>query len=142
MSHTPAEFVSAYAHMWNDGKFDRIRELAHADLTFRGALGLDTRGFDGFIAYARSIRHSLDDYRCEVLDCVSDANRAFARMQYRGLHVRTFFGHEPTGLPVQWVGAALFQLNEGKLADLWVLGDLHSLENVLEANDRLNGPHL
>jgi predicted ester cyclase len=133
---TPSEVTAFYARIWNAGDLDAIRSVAHDDFTFRGSLGRRTRGYEGFIEYARSIRASLDAYHCEILACVCEGDRAFAKMSYSGHHVRAFFGYEPTGLRVQWIGTALFHFDRGKIADLWVLGDLHGLESQLRANER------
>lgn len=126
-----------YARIWNAGDFDAIRSVAHDDFTFRGSLGKETRGHDGFIEYARSIRTSLDRYHCEILVCVCEGEHAFAKMGYSGRHVAPFFGFEPTGLCVQWTGAALFRFDRGKIADLWVLGDLQGLVGRADRADRL-----
>ena len=44
-------------------------------------------------------------------------------------------GFKPTGKQVEWLGAALFSFNEGLVADLWVLGDVHGLLQLLERNN-------
>jgi predicted ester cyclase len=43
-------------------------------------------------------------------------------------------GFAPTGRPVAWAGAALFTLKGGKIADLWVLGDVDGLRAELQRN--------
>jgi len=43
-------------------------------------------------------------------------------------------GFAPTGRPVEWAGAALFTLQGGKIADLWVLGDVAGLQEQLKRN--------
>jgi predicted ester cyclase len=67
---------------------------------------------------------------------VCEGDHAFAKMRYGGRHVEPFFGFAPTGLPVHWLGAALFRFERGKIADLRVLGDLQSLENQLRSNQQ------
>ena len=39
-----------------------------------------------------------------------------------------------TGKPIWWLGAALFRFEEGAIAELWVLGDLATLEGMLQRN--------
>ena len=55
-------------------------------------------------------------------------------MRFGGIHTEHFMYFPPTGLKVSWRGAALFTFEEGKISDLWVLGDLHSLLNTLKQN--------
>jgi len=55
-------------------------------------------------------------------------------MRFSGLHVAPFRGYLATGLPVQWLGAALFRFQRQVIAELWVLGDLAGLDAVLKNN--------
>ena len=55
-------------------------------------------------------------------------------MRFSGVHIAPFRGYAPTGKPVQWLGAALFRIHGHQIAELWVLGDLVSLDAVLEEN--------
>jgi steroid delta-isomerase-like uncharacterized protein len=125
-----------YERIWNAGELEAARELLAADFAFRGSLGPEMRGREAFCEYVRSVRSALADYRCEILDCVTEDQRAFARMRFGGIHVGIFRGHAPTGKAVQWLGAALFRFADGLIAELWVLGDLVSLDETLQQNAR------
>lgn len=46
----------------------------------------------------------------------------------------TFLGLPPTGLPVEWHGAALFTSDKGRISEVWVLGDRYGLERLLKRN--------
>ena len=37
---------------------------------------------------------------------------------------------------IRWLGAALFHVENGVIADLWVLGDLAGLDVVLKRNQQ------
>jgi steroid delta-isomerase-like uncharacterized protein len=117
-----------YADIWERGDLSRIAELLREDFTFRGSLGAERRGHAGFAAYVATVRGALADYRCDILDLVAEDRRAFARMRFSGTHVGELLGFAPTGKRVEWQGAALFTLgDDGRVADLWVLGDVQSL---------------
>jgi len=131
---TPTLVESFYSRIWNNGELTASSELLSKDFHFRGSLGAEMRGHDAFGEYVRSVRTALADFRCEILDCVAEENKAFAKMRFTGIHVGTFRGHNPTGRPVHWLGAALFVLEGGLVAELWVLGDLAGLDAVLEMN--------
>ena len=46
-----------------------------------------------------------------------------------------FLGYAPSGKRVDWMDAALFTVGEdGRIADLWVLGDVFGLMSQLRAN--------
>jgi len=132
---TPRQAVEAfYDRVWNRGDKAAIPELIHADFTFRGSLGLTMTGHAAFSTYVDGVTEALADYRCTILDVVSEGERAFARMRFEGIHRAPFLGFAPTGRRVEWAGAALFTLKSDKIADLWVLGDLQGLREQLQRN--------
>jgi steroid delta-isomerase-like uncharacterized protein len=123
-----------YDRLWNAGDMAAAVELLTPDFCFRGSLGTEMRGRDPFCDYVRAVRSALRGYRCDILDCVTEGPKAFAKMRFSGIHVGPFRGFPPTGKPVEWVGAALFRTEESRIADLWVLGDLISLDSMLKSN--------
>ncbi len=123
-----------YSRIWNAGELAAASELLTPTFSFRGSLGAELRGPEDFTDYVREVRSALADYRCDILECVSHDERAFAQMRFSGRHVGTFRGFEPTGRPVHWLGAALFHFEGDAIARLWVLGDLAGLDAVLESN--------
>lgn len=125
--------ASFYEDVWNRGDLSAIPALLQEGFTFRGSLGAELRGQAGFAGYVGMVRGSLSGYRCEILDLVVEGRRAFARMRFSGTHTGTFLGVGPTGRRVEWLGAALFTAGEdGRAADLWVLGDVDGLRRQLE----------
>lgn len=131
---TPNLVTAFYERIWNAGDLDAASDLLIEDFSFRGSLGAELRGREAFKDYVRSVRGALANYRCDILACVSEGERAFAKMRFSGLHVAPFRGYLATGLPVQWLGAALFCFERQAIAELWVLGDLAGLDAVLKNN--------
>jgi steroid delta-isomerase-like uncharacterized protein len=125
-----------YDQIWNAGNLAAVSDLLSDDFSFRGSLGSELRGREAFEAYVHSVRNALADYRCEILECVTEGSQAFAKMRFSGTHVSAFRGYPPTGKPVYWLGAALFRLDDHAIAELWVLGDLAGLEETLAANQQ------
>jgi predicted ester cyclase len=122
-----------YSEVWNDGNVAAVEDLLASGFRFRGSLGVELSGHAPFIQYVRDVREALADYRCDILTCVSEGDRAFAQMRFSGRHIRSFRGHEPTGRRVDWLGAALFRFEADRIAELWVLGDLARLDAQLSA---------
>jgi steroid delta-isomerase-like uncharacterized protein len=121
--------VSAfYSRIWNDGDVGAIADLIAEDFSFRGSLGAELRGREAFRDYVLMVRSALVDYRCDILDCVTENHRAFSKMRFSGRHVGTFRGFAPTGKQVEWVGAALFELRGAQIGAVWVLGDVEGLD--------------
>ena len=123
-----------YERIWNAGDLDAAAELLSEDFSFRGSLGAELRGREAFQDYVRSVRGALADYRCEILECVTEGQMAFAKMHFRGVHVGPFRGYPATGKPVHWHGAALFRFEDRAINELWVLGDLAGLDAILKDN--------
>jgi predicted ester cyclase len=128
---TPALVADFYRHIWHAGNRSAAGELLAEDFLFRGSLAVETRGLDRFWDYVREVRSALADFHCDILECVCEAQSAFAKMQFSGLHVGEFRGYRPTGLPLRWLGAALFHFEAGRIRRLWVLGDLAALDAML-----------
>jgi len=131
---TPNLVADFYERIWNTGTESAVSDLLAEDFVFRGSLGAKMQGHARFWNYVCEVRGALDGYRCEILECVSEAPLAFAKMRIGGRHVGDFRGHRPSGLPVHWHGAALFRIVQGRIGELWVLGDLAGLDEMLPKN--------
>jgi steroid delta-isomerase-like uncharacterized protein len=130
----PKLVTQFYDRIWNAGDLGAADNLIREDFLFRGSLGSERNGREAFADYVRSVRGALSDYYCEILECVAEDDRAFAKMRFSGVHTGEFRGYAPSGLPVHWLGAALFRFDHGKIAELWVLGDLMGLDALLAKN--------
>lgn len=100
---TPPLVAAFYEQIWNCGKVEAARELLSEAFVFRGSLGAEVQGRAGFVATVGAVRSALADYRCEILECVSEGNRAFAQMRFSGRHVGVFRAtHPPANLCTGW----------------------------------------
>ena len=131
---TPNLVEAFYSRIWNDGDIAAASDLLAESFSFRGSLGAEMRGREAFKDYVQSVRGALADYHCEILDCVAERNKAFAKVRFGGRHVATFRGFQPTGKPIHWLGAALFSWRRNLITELWVLGDLAGIDGILRTN--------
>lgn len=120
-----------YEVVWNACDKSAIPALFHEDFTFRGSLGELRKGHAGLADYVDKVHGALADYRCDIEQLIVEGDVAFARMLFSGVHRAELLGHAATGKPVSWAGAAVFTFRGERIADLWVLGDLHALERQL-----------
>lgn len=123
-----------YENVWNRHDKSVIPALLQPDFTFRGSLGQTKIGHSEFAGYVDFVHQALGAYQCHILDLVAEGHQCFARMRFSGTHRGDFFAFKPTGKKVEWAGAALFTFRDGLVADLWVLGDVHGLLELLERN--------
>jgi steroid delta-isomerase-like uncharacterized protein len=123
-----------YEDIWNQGDLNAILDICHPEIAFRGSLGDTKYGHEGFADYVRYVRGALDDYRCHIEESVAEGNRVFAKMRFVGDHRGKFLGYAPTGKTLEWAGAALFTIENDRITQLWVLGDLHGLISQLSTS--------
>lgn len=126
-----------YADLWNRWDDAAVDEVLAEDFSFRGSMGTETRGRDGWRAYRDAIRAGSPDFRNEVTDLVASGDRAAARLTYTGHHTGPLAGIAATGRRFEYAGAAFFSSREGWLTAAWVLGDLDGLRRQL----RPDGDH-
>ncbi len=123
-----------YFEVWNRADERVAHDILRRDFRFRASLGPERQGPDGFIEYMRSIHAALGNYTCVIDDLITAENRAAARMTFKGVHCGRLFDVEPTGREVRWAGGAFFTTANGQISELWVLGDIDSLKQQLNAN--------
>ncbi len=62
-----------------------------------------------------------------IEDLIAEGDKVVARLTYRGTHQGELFGQPPTGGKIERAGLAIFTIKAGKIAEVWVLGDLRGL---------------
>jgi steroid delta-isomerase-like uncharacterized protein len=116
-----------YDQMWNRWDFALAQEFIAADICFRGSLGTSVRGRQGFIQYMRSVRSAFPDFHNDVEELIAEGDSVVARLTYTGTHQGELFGIAPTGRLITYAGVAFFRVAENRIAEGWVLGDVHGL---------------
>ena len=133
MALTAAELVERFYHLvWNKADETEARKILASDFRFRGSLGPELHGPEGFIAYMRSVHETLGGFTCQIEEVIAAVDRAAARMTFHGRHRGKFFGIEASGQQIHWSGAAFFKTRDGKIIELWVLGDIEEIRRQLE----------
>ena len=131
---TPTQLIERFYHeVWNRADEAPAHEILAPDFRFRGSLGPEKRGVAGFIEYMRTVHAALADYTCTILEIIEQGERAAVRLRFAGVHRGPFFGVEPTGREIAWAGAAFFGFSGGRIAELWVLGDVDAVKAQLGA---------
>lgn len=132
MAISPSQLIERFYHeVWNQADEEVAREILHRDFVFKGSLGPERLGPDGFIDYMRAIRRAMPQYTCNIQQIISEENRAVARMEFVGTHGGVFYGVEPTGKTISWSGAAFFETDGQQITELWVLGDIDAVKQQL-----------
>jgi len=120
-----------YEKVWNRWDADEARRILHPEIGFRGSVGTNTKGHNGFQDYAQMIREAFPDFHNQVETLVTDANGAAARLIYTGTHRGPILGFPPSGNRIAYSGAAFFVFEDGLIRRVWVLGDTEALKAQL-----------
>ncbi len=101
-----------YGEMWNRFDTSQIPMLLTEDIRFRGSLGQEKSGWREFEDYVRFIQSAFPDFLNEVIEVVSEGDRAFARLLYSGTH-----GGRSSGWPRPGASSATRVRHDSGFAD-------------------------
>jgi predicted ester cyclase len=79
------------------------------------------------------VQRAFPDFTNEIEEMISEGDKAFARLTYRGTHRGELFDIAATGRRIQYAGAAVFRFRGDKIAEVWVLGDIFGLMSQLRS---------
>jgi steroid delta-isomerase-like uncharacterized protein len=125
-----ARFYEDVWNRWDDAALDAI--LA-PDFEFRGSLGDQAQGRDGFRAFRDTVRAAAPDWRNEVVDLLVTPGRAAVRLRCTGHHRGVLLGMPPTGRAFSFTSAAFFTAADDRLLTSWVVADIDDLRRQLRS---------
>ncbi|OAL39844.1 hypothetical protein AYO20_00756 [Fonsecaea nubica] len=124
-----------YSDIWN--KFDTtpalVDELISPTVAFRGTLEHGTTDREGFKRYVREIEASFPDFyqRVDQLWVDSENETCIARMHWSATHSKDFRGYAATGRRFEYPGVGIFRIVNGKIQDVWAVGDTWGMFKVI-----------
>jgi len=125
------QLLERYYAMWNEKDFSKADGLLDPDVRFRGSLGIEANGLEGFKDYADMLTEAFPALYHAVEITVVENERAAVYVTYTGKHEGEVFGYKPTGNRISYNGASFFHFRNGKIASVNVLGDLNALHAQL-----------
>ncbi|MDA0785670.1 MAG: ester cyclase [Proteobacteria bacterium] len=125
--------------MWNRWDDATMRDILDPTIDFRGSIGLQVTGHNGFAGYMQTIRDAFPDFHNRIDEIVATDDRAVARLTYTGTHDGPLFDHAATGVRIEYAGVAMFTMAGGKIKKVWVLGDRLALLQQIGAVTPVSG---
>jgi predicted ester cyclase len=122
-----------YKELWDRADKSLIPRLFRADFAFRGSLGPTLVGHAAFAGYVDFVTSTFGSYTTDILAMIEEGPRVSGKMRFHGYHRQELFGLPPSGRHVWWIGMPIFTFNEGKIRDLYVLGDIYGLMERMRA---------
>jgi predicted ester cyclase len=116
-----------YDDMWSRFDHSVFSEILDPAIRFRGSLGQEKVGYTEFGECVDFIAAFSPDFHNTILTTIAEGNQTFARLSYTGTHRGKLFGVEPAGTTFEYAGAAVFSFSADRIAEVWVLGDIHGL---------------
>jgi predicted ester cyclase len=121
------EFYRRYVGELNAHKFDGMDEFIHDEVVLNGVPG--TR--DTVIALQKADIEAVPDLHWEVQEFLVDGDRAAVRAINTGTPVREWLGAAPTGASFEIVEYAVYEIRDGRFAQMTALHDASGLERQL-----------
>jgi predicted ester cyclase len=109
-----------YHELWNRWNLTVADEIVSEDVRFRGST---LEGRESFKGYVETVRAAFPDWHNRIDEMISCEDRVVTRMTWSGTHRGRLQDVEPTGELVEYVGAAIFRLEGGRIEEGWVVGD-------------------
>jgi predicted ester cyclase len=120
-----------YDELWNKQKKEYIDILFDDNITFHGSLNINTKGKKEFENYMETILTGIPNLFHSIVSLVDENDQIAVRALYNGRHTGKLFDYEASNNKIQYNGASFFKFRDGKIVDIWVLGDLNTLTKQL-----------
>jgi len=79
----------------------------------------------------RPLLAAFPDFKHEINSMIAEGDRVFVRVTLTGTHESEYLGIPPTGNKIKYTGMLEGRFSEGKLVELWGVGDMLTLMQQL-----------
>ena len=114
------------------GEIDRIDELCAADVVEHSPFG-ERRGRTALKEQSEYVHAAFPDVSVTVEETVVEDDTVAQRLTFRGTHEGEFMGVEPTGNTVEIPNMLFTRIDDGRIAERWLLPDTLGLLQQLGA---------
>jgi predicted ester cyclase len=126
-----------YREVYVDWNMALVDEVVSPEFTSHDWPEDGPKGPQAFLNYYAAIRSALPDARYEADDLIAEGDRVVVRWRLLGTHKGAFQGIAPTGGPIVLKGIAIYRVEDGRLAERWVVSDLYgALEEARKYSPR------
>ncbi len=124
--------IKYYENLWNKKDKSYIDQLIDDNIIFRASLGIETKGKKEFENYFDMILEAIPNLYHGIELMIEENDIVSVRAVYNGTHMGRLLHFEATNNRIRYNGASFFQIENGKIKDIWVLGDLNTLYKQLK----------
>ncbi|MDY6764968.1 MAG: ester cyclase [Halobacteria archaeon] len=127
----------ALEETFDEANVEILGEVCTTDYVHHTALGEDVEGREAFIAFAEGLHDAFDDLTFDIETIIAEDDTVAVRGVVSGVHVGEFQGISPTEESVTWKSYVFARIEDGKMAESWVLSDAMGLVQQLGATPEL-----
>ena len=128
----------------NTGNLDAFDEFCSPDYVWHGGAdpgGLgDVRGLAAFKEAVDGFFTGFPDLKVEILDLLSNGDKAAVRFRETGTHLGVFVGFPATGRKVTFSGMGIYRADGGKLVEEWFVDDSRAIFEQIGAIPVIRAP--
>lgn len=122
------EFVTA---VWNGEAPGAIDGLTTPDFVLHQLVAEADHDREGFTAFQRELHDAMPDFSLEIEDLVVEDDTAIAHVTMSGTPEKPMQALQPTGKSFAVNAFHKYRLADGRIAEVWVMGDALSTLNQL-----------
>jgi len=111
-----------FAEVLNRGDMEAADRIFAEDVAFHYPLG-DLRGRDAIKTYLMAVREAFPDIHFAIAALAGEDRHAAARWTLSGTQTGPFNGGPPTGNRVEVPGVTWFDVDDGRIREMWVAFD-------------------
>jgi steroid delta-isomerase-like uncharacterized protein len=128
------EMVRRYLDAFNDFDRDALSAVLADDVVEHGATR-EVEGFDEFVEFVDRNQDTFSGYTGSTETICAEDDLVTVRYTVSGTHDGEYLGIDPTGKDVTWTGIAMYRIENGEIAEIWIEEDRLDLLQQLEAYD-------
>ena len=129
-----AETVRRYLKAFNDREWETLRGLLADDVVEHG-VHEEFHGPDEIVEFLQEYFEVFPDYEGSTEELLVDGDAVAVRYEASGTHSDSYEEIEPTGHTVEWSGMAMYELDDGRITEVWIEEDRIGLLEQLEVVD-------
>ena len=120
------------ADVWNEADVDAIDGYYTADFVLHFLPdGSDVRGIEGLREHVREHRAAFPDWTEDIKRIVAEGDLVVIHYVSSGTNRGQWLGEPPTGREVRINEISIFRIEEGRIAEQWLLPDIGTMEQQL-----------
>jgi steroid delta-isomerase-like uncharacterized protein len=127
------DIVRRYLKAFNDRDRDTMSDLLDDDVVEHG-IHEELHGVEEILDFLDAHFDTFEDYSGTTQAIVAEDDLVTVRYEVSGTHVGEYRDVTPTGKRVAWTGMAMYRIEDGQIAEIWLeenrLGLLEQLDVV------------